>query len=142
MTIAVGLLLGAGLVLVVSPWFWPRVATPANRRRGPLAALERRMRQAGLASTSPVVLVVVDVLLGAAAGAVAFALMPVVALAVVAGLAAAAIPVASISGRARRRRAAARAAWPDLVDHLVASLRSGQSLTAAIGGLALVGVPE
>ena len=48
MTIAVGLLLGAGLVLGISPWLWPRAAASAGRRRaGALEGLRVRLRQAG-----------------------------------------------------------------------------------------------
>ena len=46
-------------------------------------------------------------------------------------LGAALVPLA-VSGRAARRRAANRAVWPDVVDHLVSSVRAGMSLPDSV----------
>lgn len=132
-----GLVLGVGLVLVASPWVWP--ASP-ERRRGPgrsgtSTRLGDRIRQAGLTRVSVPSVVAVAVLLGVLVTAVVFSLVPVVALAVAAGVAATALPFAVISARARSRRRAMRAVWPDALDHLVAGVRSGQSLPDALVAL-------
>ncbi|NYF10248.1 tight adherence protein B [Leifsonia sp. AK011] len=73
------------------------------------------------------------------AGAAAQALIGVVplslALAGVAGLA----PLAVIGSRARARRRASRAVWPDVVDLLVSAVRSGLALPEALASLASSG---
>lgn len=143
MTIAVGLLLGAGLVLGISPWVWPRAAAPVGARRpGALGSLRVRLRQAGLPQVSAGVFIVVSVLLGVCVLALVTIVAPVLALGVLAGLVAGMLPVALLSARARVRRRALRAAWPDLVDHLVSGLRSGLPLAESVGALAAVGAPE
>ncbi|HEY4224203.1 MAG TPA: type II secretion system F family protein [Pseudolysinimonas sp.] len=142
MTIAVGLLLGAGLVLAISPWVWPRSAASAAPRTSPLDGLRVRLRQAGMPQVSAAVFVIVSVLLGAAVLALVSLLSAVLALAVVAGVVAGMLPLALLTTRARVRRRALRAAWPDLVDHLVSGLRSGLPLAESVGALAAVGAPE
>lgn len=135
-----GLLLGIGLVLVGSPWLWPRasdrVRTP---RRGLLASLGDQLRQAGLARMSAATVVAVSIALACAIGALVLALVPVVALAGASGLVAGALPFAVIAARARARRRAMRAVWPDAVDHLVGGIRSGQSLPDALVALGEAG---
>jgi tight adherence protein B len=143
MTIAVGLLLGAGLVLAISPWLWPRAAASgAGRRARALDGLRVRLRQAGLPQVSPAVFVVVSALLGIAVLALVTIVTPVLALSVLAGLIAGMLPLTLLSARARVRRRALRAAWPDLVDHLVSGLRAGLPLAESVGALAAVGAPE
>jgi tight adherence protein B len=142
MTVAVGLLLGAGLVLGISPWVWPRVAASGGRRVSWLDGLRVRLRQAGLPQVSAGVFVVVSALLGVAVLALVTVVTPVVALGVLAGLVAGMLPLALLTARARVRRRALRAAWPDLVDHLVSGLRSGLPLAESVGALAAVGAPE
>ncbi|MCS0500589.1 type II secretion system F family protein [Protaetiibacter sp. 10F1B-8-1] len=136
MAAAWGLVLGLGLVLVAAPWLWPAAGDRVTARRaGPLARLGVLVRQAGLSRVSAPTVVAVAVLLALATAAVVVALVPVVALAVAAGLAAGALPFAVLSGRARSRRRAMRAVWPDAIDHLVAGLRSGRSLPDALAEL-------
>jgi len=141
-TIAVGLLLGAGLVLGISPWVWPRAAIPAGRRGSLLDGLRVRLREAGLPQVSAGVFVVVSVLLGVSVLALVTLVTPVLALGVLAGLVAGMLPLALLTARARVRRRALRAAWPDLVDHLVSGLRAGLPLAESVGALAGVGAPE
>jgi tight adherence protein B len=143
--IGIGLLLGAGVVLAASPWLWPR----ARRADGADARSRRRdrglavlLRQAGMARVPSGVLVILCVALGVVVAALAVAVTGVWGLGAALGLLAGILPIAAVSGRARRRRRAVRAAWPDLVDHLVASLRAGVPLAAAVGDLASVGAPE
>jgi len=141
--IGVGLLLGAGALLVASPWLWPRGARAALRsRRGADGSLAVLLRQAGMPRIVPSVFVALSAILGLAVAAVAVALSGVWGLGAAVGLLAGVLPAVGVSGRARRRRRAVRAAWPDLVDHLVASLRAGVPLAASIGALAQAGAPE
>ncbi|MBW4031928.1 MAG: type II secretion system F family protein [Acidobacteria bacterium] len=142
MTIAVGLLLGAGLVLAVSPMLWPRTAATTARRLAPLAGLRERLRQAGLGQVSAAVFVAVSVCCGVAVAALVAVVAPVVAIAAVSGVVAVLTPFAVLASRASSRRRARRAAWPDLVDHLVSALRAGQPLAESVGALATVGSSE
>jgi tight adherence protein B len=139
MTLAFGLILGTGLVLVGSPWLWPALASTGPRPFDPLEALRVRLRQAGLGQLSAGVLLIVSVLLGVATVAVASLLISVIALAVAAGIVAALLPLAAVSSRARIRRKATRGVWPDLLDHLVAGIRSGQSLGECLCALTTTG---
>ncbi|QEO10877.1 type II secretion system F family protein [Protaetiibacter larvae] len=135
-----GLALGVGLLLVASPWLWPTVEPSRQpRRRNGGARLRELLVQAGLVRTTPGALIAVSLVLGAAAAVLVLGLLPVVALAVAAGLAAAAIPLLVVSARARSRRRATRAVWPDALDHLVAGLRSGLPLGEALAALGETG---
>lgn len=141
MIVAAGLLLGAGGLLVVSPWLWPRTAARRTRPRL-LDGLRTRLAQAGLGGVAVGVPIVVSVLVGVAAGAVVLAVAPVPVLALGAAAAGAALPLLVLGTRARALRRAARLAWPDLVDHLVAGVRAGVPLAEAVGALAEVGPAE
>lgn len=138
MSIAVGLLLGAGLLLVASPLLWPALSTDsASRTTGRLGtALHATLSQAGLPRVRPGTVAVVSLMVAAAASAVTFALLPVSALALAVGIVVGALPALVISLRARSRRRATRVLWPDVVDQLVSAVRSGQSLPDSLATLA------
>lgn len=135
MTLAVGFLLAAGVLLVASPWLWPR-RERSRSTRDPLAPLADLLARAGVASVSPLVLVGVIAMAGIAGGALTLLLVPVVALAPVAAVVAATVPLLVLRGRAATRRRALRAVWPDVVDHLLSGVRAGLSLPQAIAALA------
>lgn len=140
MTIALGLILGGGVLLAASPWLWP--ATGDARARGALEWMTTWLGQAGIDRVTPVAFVAVSVSAGVAVGGVVLALVPVVALAAVVAVVAAMLPAGVVNGRARRRRRLLRAAWPDLVDHLVSAVRSGGSLSTAVSALSDIGPLE
>ncbi|MCU1418552.1 MAG: type secretion system protein [Schumannella sp.] len=140
MTIALGLVLGSGLLLIASPRLWPR--TPAPTRPRSVDRMRAWLARAGLDRVPPAVLVVVSAAGGAALAGIVESFVPVVAVAAVAGVVGALLPATVVSARGRARRRLLRAAWPDLVDHLVSAVRSGQSLADAVTGLAEVGPPE
>jgi tight adherence protein B len=132
--LALGLALGAGLVLLGSPWLWP-----GSRARGPrVSAFARRaserLAQAGLERVGAGTVAGVSLLLAIATAAVMLALLPVPALA-----AAAAAAAALVTRRARTRRRAMLVVWPDAVDHLVSAVRSGLALPDAVMALAASG---
>ncbi len=139
MTLAVGVLLGVGLLLAVSPLLWPSAPSGGRRRTRIAAGLRDRLTQAGLTDVSPAVLLSVSALTGVAAGAVASAVLPAMVLAVAAGLGGAALPIAAVAWRARRRRRATRVVWPDVVDTLVSGLRAGMSLGEGLASLGYSG---
>jgi len=60
----------------------------------------------------------------------------VAALAPIAGVVAASVPVFVLRARAAARRRALRAVWPDVVDHLLSGVRAGLSLPQAVAALA------
>lgn len=138
MSVVLGLLLGIGALLVVSPVLWPM--TGAERIPAPAAQLVRaRLAQAGLERVTVMTFLVVSLILALAAAALTFALAPVAALAVTAGLVAIALPAVLVTARARARRAATRVVWPDVVDHLVSAVRSGLALPDSVVTLARAG---
>jgi tight adherence protein B len=139
--LALGLLLGLGIVLVVSPALWPATGAAAARPR--LARLlTERLAQAGLHAVSLPALGAASVLAAVASSALAFALVPVLAVAVIAGGVALALPLSIVGWRARSRRRQARVVWPDVVDHLVSAIRSGLALPDSVVALAHSGPPQ
>jgi tight adherence protein B len=134
-----GLALGLGVLLVASPLLWP--TRPGGPPAGPksLALIRDRLAQSGLHSVSLSGLGVVSILGSLAIAAASFTLVPVVALALVAGLVALLLPFAIVDWRARSRRRASRVLWPDVVDHLVSAVRSGLALPDSVATLARTG---
>lgn len=140
MTLLLGCALGLGVLLTVSPFLWPAVAGRAPRAvPGPILRLRDRLEQAGLHRVGIPTLAVVSVVLSVAAAALVFAIVPVAALALTAGLVALWMPLLVIGSRARAQRVANRAVWPDLVDHLVSAVRSGLALPDSVVTLAHTG---
>lgn len=137
MSIVLGLMLGAGLLLVAAPFLWPRSAIRATSGPGRLQrATRHRLAQAGLAGIPLGGVVLVSALAAVAAAALAFALVPVPVIALAAGVAGAALPWLVVSVRAASRRRAAKVLWPDAVDQLVSAVRSGLALPDAVMALA------
>ncbi|MHC5796971.1 type II secretion system F family protein [Lacisediminihabitans sp. FW035] len=139
LTVVLGLLLGLGLVLVVSPFAWPNSRAARASSVGRIGLLRQRLAQAGLHSVSLTALAAVSLIGGLAVAALTFALVPVVVIALVAGCAALALPLAIVQWRAQSRRRAARVLWPDIVDHLVSAVRSGLALPDSVVTLAHTG---
>jgi tight adherence protein B len=138
MSLMLGALLGLGLLLVVSPLMWPArsnspsVTTPKRRVRDELAL-------AGLARVPLGVVIAIAAFFGVMAGALAQAVFAIPVLTLVAAVLGMALVPILVRARASRRRAANRAVWPDVVDHLVASVRAGMSLPESVGALAELG---
>jgi tight adherence protein B len=140
-TIAAGLLLGVGLLLVAAPFLWPHSASTRPRRKT-LDGWRTRLAQAGLGRVAVGVPIALSILAGVIAGALVLAIAPVPALALGAAGLGAAVPLVVLTARARTLRSSLRAAWPDLVDHLVSGIRAGVPLAEAVGALAEVGPAE
>ena len=139
MTLTVAAALAIGVLLVASPFLWPARERVAATPPSALAAFRDRMAAAGLRSTGLPLFAAVSVIAGLVTGALVFAFVPVGALAVAAAVVAAAAPVVIVNWRARQRLRAARAQWPDAVDHLLAGVRAGLSLPDSLAALAQVG---
>lgn len=133
MGVVVGLGLGVGLLLIWSALTRPRRAVPETRAPGRLARL---LSSAGMSEVSvtgfvalcvaagSVVLLVVQVITSTPPVAVAFAAMG--------GY----LPVAIVTGRARRRQREFAEVWPEAIDNLASAVRAGLSLPDALAGLA------
>ncbi|MEJ3405034.1 type II secretion system F family protein [Rathayibacter sp. YIM 133350] len=132
--IALGCCLGAGALLVASPWLWPGQRGSATRSRRP-GVLRSRLALAGLRQVPPAAFIAASAIIGLLTSALALALFDVMALAAVVFVLGAALPSLLITWRARRRRAANRTVWPDVVDHLVAAVRAGLALPDAVASL-------
>jgi len=138
-TAILGVVLGAGLLLIASVFLWPKGRHGMSRRRASPGRLRERLVQAGLGRVSPATVLVVSALLGVAVAAVVFALAPVVVIAVAAGTVAAVAPSLVVGRQARLNRRALRVVWPDVVDHLVSAVRSGLALPDSVMTLATSG---
>lgn len=136
MRLALGCLLGAGMLLLASPLLWPR--HPDRHRRGG-GRLHDRLAQAGLGQVSVAVFLSLSAIVAVACASLAFALLGVVPLAVSAAVGGAVLPSVLVGWRAQSRRRSQRTVWPDVVDHLVAAVRSGQSLPDSVSSLAHAG---
>lgn len=139
MTILLGCLLAAGVVLTASPWLFPATAERAEPRPRPVSRLRSALAVAGLGKVPTGVFLTLSVLTGILLAAIAIALTNVIALAVCFGVLGAALPLVLVLWRARVTRMAHRALWPDVVDHLIGSVRSGLALPDAVASLARTG---
>jgi tight adherence protein B len=127
---------GAGVVLLASPWVWPRRPRERARQEGWPGAFADRLARAGFPRMGPGVFAVVSLVIGLVAASLVLALTGLSAIAGLALVVAACTPWAVAGWRARARRNAVRGLWPEVVDHLVASIRAGMPLPDALASLA------
>lgn len=134
MTVLLGAVLAAGVLLCVSPWMWPPRANaqPAGRD----GRLTRLIEEAGLVALVPRVLIAVIVAAGMLAASVVWLLSGLPVLALLAGAAGASAPILFLRGRRLRLLRVRRQLWPDICDLLIASIRVGLSLPDAVASLA------
>lgn len=134
MTVFVGALLAAGVLLCVSPWMWPPSDDAVmTMRQGRLARL---IEEAGMEGLSQRGLLAIFVATGLMTASGAWLLTGIPVLSALAGLAGAAAPIVFLRGRRMRLRRLRRQLWPDVCDLLIASIRVGLSLPDAVAGLA------
>ena len=140
MGVVVGLLLGVGLFCI---WwsFW----TPGRRTSGRVTwQLRTRdlLIQAGAPSITPAMLVGACAALAALTLLVSLALTRSPAIAVCFAVLTGPAPLLLVRARARHRRRALRAVWPEAVDHLASGVRAGLSLPEAVAQLGHRGPAE
>ena len=136
---ALGALGGAGLLLMIAPRLWPRRVGVARRSGPGSGRIADRLARAGFDGIGAPLFVAVSAVLGAAAGALALAVTSVTPAAAIAAVAAGMTPWWVAGWRANARVRAARALWPEVVDHLVSSVRAGRPLPDAVASLAVQG---
>ncbi len=136
----VGLGVGIGLMLVWSAFALPRLprAATSGPRPGRLATL---LARAGLGQVAVNGFVVLCLTCAASSGLVLQAVSRTPPVAVVFGIIGGYLPVAVVSGRARRRQREFAEVWPEAVDNLASGVRAGLSLPDALGALGTRG-PE
>lgn len=132
MTLLLGALLAAGVVLAVSPWLWPAGARAVRAQRTGVAT--RLLREAGFRA-DPRMLVVAVLAGGLGAGAAAWLMTGTAAFALVLAAAGAAAPVVFLRSRRQRLLRLRRGLWPDVCDLLIASIRVGMPLPDAVAAL-------
>lgn len=133
MSVALGLLFGAGIVLIASPWLYPRTRTTRGQQRSHV--LQSLLEEAG-STLTPTVLILLSVAAAVVSGALMLLITRIPMLAGLAAVAALLAPVIVLRSRRARRIEARRALWPDVCDLLVASVRAGMSLPDAVSSLA------
>ncbi|MGO4489517.1 type II secretion system F family protein [Microbacterium sp. 2RAF4] len=134
MTVFVGALLAAGVLLCVSPWMWPPSdGAVTTTRQGRLVRL---IEEAGMDGVSQRGFLAIVVATGLMTASGVWLLTGIAVLSVLAGLAGAAAPIVFLRGRRMRLRRLRRQLWPDVCDLLIASIRVGLSLPDAVAGLA------
>ena len=130
MGLAVGLLGGAGLLLI-----WLGFTSPASARSPRPGRLRGLLDSAGLGSTSVGGLLAVAAVSGVVAFLAVQLLSRTVTVAVAFGLLGCYLPVALIAARARRRQRELAEVWPEAVDNLASAVRAGLSLPEALAAL-------
>ncbi len=125
---------GVFLVYTAVVFDWRGVGvSPGIVRRRQRGSLQDFLVQAGLENVRLVEFVAVEVVLFAVAGAFGYAVYGGVPAAAAVGLAAAAIPVASARSRRRLRQAAAREAWPRMIEEIrLQAVSLGRSIPQAL----------
>ncbi|CAI9409190.1 type II secretion system F family protein [Nocardioides sp. T2.26MG-1] len=134
----VGLGVGVGLMLVWTAFALPRSprSEPAGRGR-----IHELLARAGLGSVSVTGFVVLCIVSGVLTTVVLQAVSGTPPVALAFGLMGAWMPVAVVSGRARRRQRELAEVWPEAVDNLTSAVRAGMSLPDALAALGTRG-PE
>ena len=138
MSVIMGLLLGAGLLLI---WwsFWPRSDRPKNR---PPSKAQQLISQTGIARLTVPGVVMLSVALAVVVFICLSAITGAMPIGLCFGLFAAAAPWAALTWQANRRQTALREIWPDAIDNLRSAVRAGLTLPEALTQLANRGPEE
>ncbi|MFD1714180.1 type II secretion system F family protein [Amnibacterium flavum] len=141
MIFLLGIALAAGLLLTASPWLWPRTGATMERPIARPGRIRLLLDAAGLPRLPTSMFVAASVVVGALAGAVLLVVTAIPAAAALAAVGAGFVPALVLQSRRSRAVKAGRLAWPDVLDHLVGSVRSGVAMPEAVAQLATVGPP-
>lgn len=136
----VGLGVGMGLLLVWSAFALPRRPDDQKPERGP-SRTSLLLTRAGMPAVSPSSFVALCLVTALGAAVLVQAISGTAPVAAAFGAIGGYLPVAIVSGRARRRRRELAEVWPEAIDDLASAVRAGLSLPDALAGLAVRG-PE
>lgn len=142
MTLILGCLLGCGILLLASPFLWPRGVARPRVRPSVFDVVRARLTQAGLESVPVGVFLTLSVIVAIIGAALCQVLLGVTAITAAAGVAGLMLPALLVIVKAQAKRQATRTVWPDVVDHLVSAVRSGLALPDSVSSLAHSGPPE
>ncbi|MFT2815842.1 type II secretion system F family protein [Leifsonia sp. A12D58] len=142
MTLILGCLLGCGILLLASPFLWPRGVARPRVRPSVFDVVRARLTQAGLESVPVGVFLTLSVIVAIIGAALCQVLLGVTAITAAAGVAGLMLPALLVMVKAQAKRQATRTVWPDVVDHLVSAVRSGLALPDSVSSLAHSGPPE
>ncbi|MFC4785352.1 type II secretion system F family protein [Nocardioides sp. MAHUQ-72] len=134
----VGLGVGVGLMLVWSAFFLPTRPRTGRRATGRVTEM---LARAGLGQVTATGFVALCLGLGVASALVIEVVSGTPPVAVAFGVMGGWLPVAVVSGRARRRQREFAEVWPEAVDNLASAVRAGMSLPDALAALGTRG-PE
>ena len=134
-----GLLLGLGLVLVVSAF--ARVAEPTPQAAAGRSRLTDLVTESGVPGASVSRLVAAVAICVGVTGFLALGISRSPAIALAFAVIAGASPISYLRWRRRQRADELRAVWPDVVDNLASGVRAGLSLPEALSQLSTRG-PE
>lgn len=138
----VGLVLGAGLLLIwLACWSEPE-QRPSHRRQSTNDRIRDLLAQAGMPTIAPAGLAAVSLGFGIVICLVNLGLTGAPTIAFCFAAMATAAPTLLVRARARTRRKQLRAVWPEVVDDLVSAIRAGLALPDALIGLATRGPEE
>lgn len=129
-------ILGGGLALGLLLVIGPGGSRPENRRkerRPSASALGEELARAGWGRVSPITAVALWILWCVLVAVVVSILIPIPVLGILAGAAVLAAGRVTVRSRISRRERRLRQAWPGVVDHLRSAVRSGASVSEAVG---------
>ncbi len=135
----VGLGVGVGLLLIWSAFALPRRSSATSPRTP--GRLARLLSGAGMSEVSVAGLLALCALAAVVVGVVVQVITATPPVALVFAAMGAYLPLAIVSGRARRRQREFAEVWPEAIDNLASAVRAGLSLPDALAGLAVRG-PE
>lgn len=143
-SLVLGGLLGIGLLMLAAPILWPRAhrndsASTSRKVSRFSAALRDNAEILGLL---PSVFVAASGIVGLLGALIAFALTGVLVLSLVAGIAAGSILTVAAATRRKAQQKALRLVWSDVVDTLIAAIRSGATIPEAITSLGASAYPH
>lgn len=143
-SLVLGGLLGLGLLMLAAPILWPRAdhteTVQTSRVATRLAASLRD--SAEILGLLPAVFVAGSLVLGVLGALIAFAITGVVVLSLVTGVAAGSLLSVAAAARRRAQHKALRLVWSDVVDTLIAAIRSGATIPEAITSLGASAYPH
>ncbi len=132
MGVLLGLVLGMGLCLV---WFTARGELPPLRKGARLSRADALVRRAGVEGVNGSGLIGFCLGVGLLTGLVVLVISRTPTVAVVFAVLAGYLPVAVLTGTARRRSRDFAELWPEAVDNLASAVRAGLSLPEALAAL-------